>query len=81
MAVKVIRTLPLTARVAPGRCVHAGGQAFGPGEEVTLSPEDAARLVALGFVQVASEEEVPVSAEQPAGATVQVQDGAQVSQG
>lgn len=75
-------TSQVATRVAPGRCVHVDGQAFGPGETVTLSTEDAARLADLGFVQVGSEqEEEPASSELPAGATVQVQDGARVYQG
>jgi hypothetical protein len=76
-----IRTAPVVARVAAGRSVHVaapgsspgaeGLQTFGPGEAVTLSPEDVARLGALGFVQLASDqEEAAESAEPPDGATV-----------
>ena len=72
----------VAARVAPGRTVHVGEQRFGPGEAVRLWAEDLARLGALGFVLAGDEPDLaPSPGEPPAGATVQVQDGAQVVPG
>ncbi len=36
--------------VSPGRTVYSGNGKAGPGSVVTLMPEEAARLVALGYV-------------------------------